>query len=140
MGKNTGVFRQLKAGRQEFLYGSAFFIGTNDFYNGLTWDGAKGSIKPFEPLNIDVLGGKMVKLNPGDPDIYLAGLYDAYQIYKEGSIEGYLFYNKGGFPLSHREFVLIDSRPEVVHPGRRGLRAKWVDWTTNWSLSFNGEA
>jgi len=99
----------LKAGRQEFLYGSAFLIGTNDFYNGLSWDGAKGSIKPFEFLDIDVLGAKMVKLNPGDPDIYLAGLYTTHKIYKEGSLEIYLFHTKGGFPLFHREFVLIDS-------------------------------
>ena len=107
--KIGGSSISLKAGRQEFLYGSAFFIGTNDFYNGLSWDGAKGSIKPFEPLSLDILGAKMVKLNPGDPDIYLAGLYTTYKTYKEGSLEGYLFYNKGGFPLSHREFVLIDS-------------------------------
>lgn len=99
----------LKGGRQEFLYGSAFFIGTNDFYNGLTWDGLKGSINPFEGLTIDLLGSKMVKLNPKDPDIYLAGLYTTYKVYKEGSLEGYFFYNKGGFPISHREFVLHDS-------------------------------
>jgi hypothetical protein len=107
--KILGSSVSLKAGRQEFLYGSAFFIGTNDFYNGLSWDGAKGSVKPFESLDIDVLGAKMVKLNPGDPDIYLAGLYTTYKIFKEGSLEGYLFHTKGGFPLSHREFVLIDS-------------------------------
>lgn len=77
----------LKGGRQEFLYGSAFFIGTNAFYNGLTWDGLKGSVNPFEGLTIDVLGSKMVKLNPGDPNIYLAGLYSTYKIYKEGSLE-----------------------------------------------------
>jgi hypothetical protein len=107
--KILGSSVSVKGGRQEFLYGSAFFLGTNDFYNGLSWDGAKGSVKPFESLNIDVLGAKMVELNPGDPDIYLAGLYTTYKIFKEGLIEGYLFYNKGGFPLSHREFVLIDS-------------------------------
>ena len=107
--KIGGSSISLKAGRQEFLYGSAFFIGTNDFYNGLSWDGAKGSVKPFEPLSLEILGAKMVKLNPGDPDVYLAGLYTTYQIAKEGSLEGYLFYNKGGFPISHREFVLTDS-------------------------------
>ena len=107
--KIGGSSISLKAGRQEFLYGSAFLIGTNDFYNGLSWDGAKGSIKPFEFLGIDVLGAKMVKLNPGDPDIYLAGLYTTHKIYKEGSLEIYLFHTKGGFPLFHREFVLIDS-------------------------------
>ena len=117
--KILGSSVSLKAGRQEFSYGSAFFIGTNDFYNGLVWDGAKGSAKPFESLNIDVLGAKMAKLNPGDPDIYLAGLYTAYKIYKEGSLEGYLFHTKGGFPLSHREFVLIDSSQKWFTLGGR---------------------
>ncbi len=51
----------------------------------------------------------MVKLNPRDPDIYLAGVYTTYKIHKDGSLEGYLFFNKGGFPVSHREFALIDS-------------------------------
>jgi len=109
----------LKAGRQEFLYGSAFFIGTNDFYNGLSWDGFKTGINPFEELVVDILGAKMAKLNPGDPDIYLAGLYTTYKIYKEGSLEGYLFYNKGGFPISHREFVLIDSGQKWFTLGAR---------------------
>jgi len=107
--KILGAPVSLKAGRQEFIYGSAFFIGANDFYKGLTWDGAKGSVKPFEFLNIDLLGTKMAKLNPGDPDIYLAGLYTTYKIYKEGSLEGYLFYNKGGAPLFHSGFVLTES-------------------------------
>ena len=109
----------LKGGRQEFLYGSAFLIGTNDFYNGLSWDGVKASLNPFEPLNIDILGAKMVKLNPGDPDIYLAGLYTTYKIHKEGSLEGYLFYNKGGFPFSHREFVLPDAGQKWFTLGTR---------------------
>jgi hypothetical protein len=108
-GKVLNLPVSLKAGRQEFLYGSAYFIGTNDFYNGLSWDGFKTSIRPFEQLVVDILGAKMAKLNPEDPDIYLAGLYATYKIYREGSLEGYLFYNKGGFPVFHREFVLIDS-------------------------------
>ena len=109
----------LKGGRQEFLYGSAFFIGTNDFYNGLSWDGFKTSISPSEKLIVDIIGAKMVKLNPGDPDIYLAGSYTTYKIHKEGSLEGYLFYNKGGFPISHREFALIDSGQKWFTLGAR---------------------
>jgi len=99
----------LKAGRQELLCGSALFIGANDFHNGLTWDGLKTRISPTERFDVDVIGTKMVKLNPGEPDIYLAGLYETYKIFKEGSLEAYLFYNKRDFPLSHKEFVLIDS-------------------------------
>jgi hypothetical protein len=109
----------LKAGRQEFLYGSAFLIGTNDFYNGLSWDGFKTSIRPFEKLAVDILGVKMVELNSEDPDVYVAGLYTTYKTYKEGSLEGYLFYNKGGFPISHREFVLIDSGQKSFTLGAR---------------------
>ncbi len=109
----------VKAGRQEFLYGSAYFIGTNDFYNGLSWDGIKTSIHPFEQLVVDILGAKMAKLNPEDPDIYLAGLYTTYKIYKEGVLEGYLFYNKGGFPILHREFVLLDSGQQWFTLGAR---------------------
>jgi hypothetical protein len=109
----------LKGGRQEFLYGSAYFIGTNEFYNGLSWDGLKGTIRPFDGLTIDVLGSKMVELNPGDPDIYLAGIYGAYKIYKEGSLEPYFFYNAGGFPFSHREFDLVDSGQKWFTLGTR---------------------
>jgi hypothetical protein len=118
-GKVLNLPVSLKAGRQEFLYGSAFFIGTNDFYNGLNWDGFKTSIRPFDQLVVDILGAKMAKLNSEDPDIYLTGLYTTYKIYKEGSLEGYLFYNKGGFPISHREFVLIDSGQKSFTLGAR---------------------
>jgi hypothetical protein len=118
-GKVLNLPVSLKAGRQEFLYGSAYFLGTNDSYNGLSWDGFKTSIRPFEELVVDILGSKMAKLNSGDPDIYLAGLYTTYKIYKEGSLEGYLFYNKGGFPISHREFVLNDSGQQWFTVGAR---------------------
>ncbi len=94
----------LKAGRQDFSYGSTFFLGPNDFYNGLSWDGLKVSLNVKEDLSSDFIAAKMAKLNPGDPNIYLTGLYTTYKIYKEGSLEGYFFYNKGGFPFLHREF------------------------------------
>jgi len=109
----------LQGGRQEFSYGSAFFIGRNDFYNGLTWDGFRGSIGPSDQFAMDILGAKMVKLNPGDPNIYLTGSYAAYKIYKEGSLEGYFFYNKGGFPISLNKFVLIDSGQQWFTLGGR---------------------
>ena len=118
-GKVLNLPVSLKAGRQEFLYGSAYFIGTNDFYNGLSWDGIKTSIRPFEKLVVDILGAKMAKLKSEDPDIYLTGLYTTYKIYKEGSLEGYLFYNKGGFPISHREFVLNESGQQWFTVGAR---------------------
>jgi len=107
--KALGLPISLKAGRQELSYGSAFFLGQNDSYNGLSWDGLKVSVDPAEQFDIDILGAKMAKLNNEDPGIYLAGVYATYQIDKERSVEGYLFYNKGGFPLFHREFEFVDS-------------------------------
>ena len=118
-GKMLGFPVSLKVGRQELLYGSAFFLGTNDFYNGLSWDSLKISISPYDSLGADILGAKMAKLNPRGPDVSLAGLYTTYKVYKEGLLEGYLFYNKGGFPISHREFVLIDSGQKWVTLGTR---------------------
>jgi hypothetical protein len=136
--KILGLPISLKGGRQEFLYGSAFLIGTNDFYNGLTWDGFKTRISPIEQLDIDVIGAKMVKLNPGDPDVYLAGIYKSYKILKEGSLGAYLFYNKGGVLfLIGSFFWSIPDRSGS--PLEHGLPARWMDLTMNWNLSFNGE-
>jgi len=39
----------------------------------------------------------MAELNPGDPFVYLMGLYTTYSLYDEGTLAGYLFFNKGGF-------------------------------------------
>src|SRR3989304_4507432 len=71
----------LKAGRQDFSYGSTFFLGPNDFYNGLSWDGFKVNVAPENRFSIDFLGVKMAKLNPGDPNIYLTGAYATYKVY-----------------------------------------------------------
>ena len=98
----------LKAGRQDFSYGSTFFLGPNDFYNGLSWDGIKGSIDLHKDLSLDVIGVKMAKLNSSDPDIYLTGFYAIYKIFEESSLDGYLFYNKGGFPFLHREIEVTE--------------------------------
>jgi len=109
----------LKAGRQDFSYGSTFFLGPNDFYNGLSWDGLKMSINPDDRFSVDLLGVKMAKLNSGDPNIYHTGAYATYKVYTEGSLEGYLFYHKGGFPFFHREFEIIDSGQKFFILGAR---------------------
>ncbi len=36
----------LKAGRQEFVYGSGFLLGNDAFYDGLSFDAVKASLKP----------------------------------------------------------------------------------------------
>jgi hypothetical protein len=124
--KILGFPISLKVGRQDFSYGSTFFIGPNDFYNGLSWDGFKLSASLIKDFAADLIGARMAKLNPGDPNIYLTGLYTTYKIYKEGSLDGYLFYNKGGFPFLHREF-------EVEETGQ-----KWFTLGTRFAGKING--
>ncbi len=109
----------LKVGRQEVSYGSVFFLGTNDFYNGLSWDGLKMVVDLDERFYVDLLGVKMAKLNSRDPDIYLTGMYATYKVYEEGSWDAYLFYHKGGFPFLHREFEIEDSGQKWFTLGTR---------------------
>ncbi|MBI5420577.1 MAG: outer membrane channel, partial [Deltaproteobacteria bacterium] len=56
----------LKAGRQEFIYGSTFLLGADTFYDGLTFDAAKVSLKPAEKFSLDLFGGQYVKKWAGD--------------------------------------------------------------------------
>ncbi len=109
----------LRVGRQEVAYGSMFFLGSNDFYNGLTWDGLRASMAAARNVNVDLVVSRMAKLNPGDPDIYLAGSYVTYDGLAHPSIEGYVFWNRGGFPFFHREFELQDSGQQWFTAGLR---------------------
>jgi hypothetical protein len=73
----------LKIGRQELVYGSAFFLGANDFYDGLVWDAAKLRLGlPFSDSWIDFLGARFVKLdkNTSDDEPALYGAYSSYKL------------------------------------------------------------
>lgn len=95
----------LKAGRQDFCYGSSFFLGTNDFYDGLTWDGAKVKILPKDDFWIDLIGARYVKLdkNTSDSEPALYGAYSSYKPAKDTDIDLYFFYHKGGFKFFHTD-------------------------------------
>lgn len=95
----------LKVGRQEFCYGSAFFLGPNDFCEGLVWDGAKVKISPRENLWIDVMGARYVKLNKNtsDSEPALYGFYSSYALLKDTDIDLYFFYHEGGFQFFHSD-------------------------------------
>lgn len=61
----------------------------------------------------------MAELNPGDPNIYLIGSYATYKFGEEGSLDGYLFYHRGGYPFFHREFEVEDSQQKWFTLGAR---------------------
>ena len=109
----------LRLGRQDFSYGSAFFLGHNDFYNGLSWDGLKATIAPWSDLHLDVIATTMAPLNGADPDILLTGIYASGVLSPTASLDGYFFYSEGGYSLFHREFEKADPGQEWFTLGVR---------------------
>lgn len=95
----------LKLGRQELCYGSAFFLGANDFYDGLVWDGAKLNIPLAQAFWIDLIGARYVDLNKHKskekPALY--GFYSGYQLTEDAQAQAYFFYHKGGFSFFHSD-------------------------------------
>jgi len=94
---------EFKIGRQELCYGSTFFLGPNDFYDGLTWDGAKMKILPLDNLWIDLIGARYVRLdkNTSDSEPALYGAYSSYELNEGTDLDLYFFYHKGGFKFFH---------------------------------------
>ena len=88
----------VKVGRQDFVYGSAFFLGNDDFYRGLTWDGAKINVQPMRNLSVDLIAARLVSFTnnkSGKPGLY--GFYSTYSGLKDAVWDFYFFYNRHGF-------------------------------------------
>lgn len=95
----------LKIGRQDFCYGSTFFLGPNDFYDGLTWDAAKLRYSYNDRFWADFIGARFVKLskNTSDREPALYGAYSSYNLKEDTAIDLYFFYHKGGFKFFHTD-------------------------------------
>ena len=85
----------LKGGRQEFSYGSAFILGPDSFYDGLSFDAARLRIKPVEPLTVDLLAGAYATPFSGGVKGNLAGAYATYAFSEGNTIEAYAFRDSG---------------------------------------------
>jgi hypothetical protein len=85
----------LKVGRQEFLYGSTFILGTNSFFSGLTFDAARLRLKPLLPLTIDLLGGRYAVPFSNGLRGNLAGGYATYAFSEGNAAEAYVFSDAG---------------------------------------------
>jgi hypothetical protein len=97
----------LKVGRQEFVYGSAFILGANGFYQGLTFDAARLRVKPFDSLTVDLLGGWYATPWSAGVKGNLAGGYASYTV-KEGTvIEAYGFNDIGSTEHHAGEYLNI---------------------------------
>jgi hypothetical protein len=94
----------LKVGRQEFNYGSAFVLGTDGFYKGLTFDAARLRVKPIDSLTVDLLGGRYAIPWSGGVEGNLIGGYASYAINDGTAVEAYGFSDNGAFYHIHGEY------------------------------------
>ncbi len=89
----------LKAGRQEFNYGSGFILGADSFFNGLTFDAARLRVQPsqnwFNLLTVDLLGGKYATPFSDGLKGDLLGAYVTYKAAEDSSIAAYFFRDTG---------------------------------------------
>jgi hypothetical protein len=91
----------LKAGRQELVYGSAFLLGADTFYDGLTFDAGKLSWKPAEKLSLDLFGSQYVKKWAGGVEGKLYGIYATYTPKETLSVDLYGLRDTGGAGETH---------------------------------------
>lgn len=96
---------EVKIGRQELCYGSGFFLGINDFYDGLVWDAAKVRLLIGDRFWVDGIAARYVNLNEGTsrdrPALY--GAYSQYEIAEGAAADLYFFYHHGGFKIFHSD-------------------------------------
>jgi hypothetical protein len=85
----------LKVGRQEFNYGSAFILGADSFYDGLSFDAVRLRLRPLEPLTVDLLAGFYATPFSDGLKGNLAGAYATYTISEENSVDAYMFRDTG---------------------------------------------
>jgi hypothetical protein len=95
----------LKAGRQEFSYGSNFMLGPDAFYNGLTFDSGRLRIQPASSFTLDLLGGSYV--TPWSDGIKgdLAAAYGTWTISEGNALEGYFIRDTGSLERHSGEVV-----------------------------------
>jgi hypothetical protein len=87
-----------KIGRQEFVYGSGFFLGNDDWYSGLAWDGLKLQMRPLTAWRLDLIAARLVSFitnKAGKLGLY--GFYSTYSGIKDTVWDFYFFYNRHGF-------------------------------------------
>lgn len=85
----------LKLGRQEFNYGSAFVLGPDSFFDGLSFDSARLRLRPTGELTVDLLAGAYVTPFSGGVKGNLAGIYASYALADGTGVEAYALRDSG---------------------------------------------
>ena len=85
----------VKGGRQEFVYGSTFILGSNAFMNGLVFDAGRVRLKPADPLTVDLLAGTYATPFSLDRKGNLFGGYATYAVSEDNTVEAYIIRDTG---------------------------------------------
>lgn len=85
----------LKLGRQEFNYGSAFILGSDSFYKGLSFDAARVRLIPSKAITIDILGGWYATPFSAGTKGYLLGGYATWAPKDDTSLDLYVMRDNG---------------------------------------------
>lgn len=67
-----------RAGRQELSYGSNFLLGADTFFDGLSFDAVRLTLKPVDDLSVDLFGGRYAKQVADGIEGTLYGVYGTY--------------------------------------------------------------
>jgi hypothetical protein len=85
----------LKVGRQEFNYGSAFILGADSFYDGLSFDAVRLRAQPLQSLMVDLLACLYATPFSDGLKGNLAGAYATYAFSEGNAIETYMLRDTG---------------------------------------------
>ncbi len=97
----------LKVGRQEFVYGSAFILGSNSWFQGLTFDAARVRLKPLDALTIDFLVGWYATPWSDGMEGNLVGSYASYDLGEETDLQAYGLNDTGSSDHHAGEYLNI---------------------------------
>lgn len=97
----------LKLGRQELVYGSAFILGSNSWFQGLTFDAARVRVKPLPALTLDLLGGWYATPWSDGVKGNLVGGYASYDFGNGAVLEAYGFNDTGAVEHHAGEYLNI---------------------------------
>lgn len=91
----------VRAGRQELSYGSNFLLGADTFFNGLSFDAVKLTLKPVDGLSVDLFGGRYAEQVSDGIEGTLYGVYGTYAARESLAVELFGLRDTGDDGLIH---------------------------------------
>lgn len=106
----------IRGGRQEFVYGSAFILGSDSFNDGLSFDGGLIRLKPLSNLTVDLLLGRYARPFSADTNGSVGGVYTMLDLGEGSSLDAYWLKDTGVADRIGGEYL--------AHAGLRGVWQK----------------